>query len=159
MTSFPVLHKTTGTYQFSTGFYGLIDMPNELQRVMDSVLKNIPLTNCYIDDILVASKGSLKEQKAIVHKILTILDKNNMGLKWGKSASFKSEIECLVFKISGEGVRPLVSKADAIKNLPIPKNISELRPFFGSINQYVKFIPNLSTPSSPLHPLLNKKSV
>ena len=134
-------------------------MPNEFQRVMDSILKNIPFTNCYIDDILVASKGSLKKHKAIVHKILTILDKNNMGLKWGKSASLKSEIEWLVFKISGEGVRPLVSKADAIKNLPILKNISELRPFFCSINQYVKFIPNLSTLSSPLHPLLNKKSV
>ena len=81
MTSFPALHKTTGTYRFLTGFYGLIDMPNEFQRVMDSVLKKIPFTNCYIDDILEALKGSLKEHKAIVHKILTILDKINMGLK------------------------------------------------------------------------------
>ena len=145
--------KTTGSYQFLTGFYGLIDIPNEFQRVMDSVLKNKPFTNCYIDDILVASKGSLKEHKATIHKILTILDKNNMGLNWGKCASFKFEIEWLVFRISGEGVRPLVSKADAIKNLPIPKSISELRPFFGSINQYVKFVPNLSTLSSPLYPL------
>ena len=31
--------KTTGTYQFLTGFYGLGDMPNEFQRVMDSLLK------------------------------------------------------------------------------------------------------------------------
>ena len=41
-------------------------MPNEFQRVMDSLLKNIPLTNCYIDDILIASKGSLNEHKAIL---------------------------------------------------------------------------------------------
>ena len=41
--------KTTGTYQFLTGFYGLGDVPNEFQRVMDSLLKNIPFTNCYID--------------------------------------------------------------------------------------------------------------
>ena len=52
--------KTTGTDRFLTGFYGLGDMPmtNEFQRVMDSPLKNIPFTNCYIDDILVASRGS-----------------------------------------------------------------------------------------------------
>ena len=31
--------------------------------------------------------------------------------------------------------------------------------FFGSINQYEKLVPNLSTLSSPLLPLLNKKSV
>ena len=65
---------------------------------------------------------------------------------------FKSDIEWLGFKISADGVRPLVGKADAIKNLPIPKNISELRSFFGSINQYVKFVPNLSTLSFPLRP-------
>ena len=53
----------------------------------------------------------------------------------------------------------MVGKADTIKNLPTPKNISELRSFFGSINQYVKFVPNLSTLSSPLRPLLNKKSL
>ena len=77
----------------------------------------------------------------------------------GKCAFFKSDIEWLGFKISADGVRPLVGKADAIKNLPNPKNISELRSFFVSINQYVKFVPNLLTLSSPLRPLLNKKSV
>ena len=131
-------------------------MPNEFQRVMDSLLKNIPFTNCYIDDILVASRGSLEEHKSIEYKILSILDNNNMAVKWGKSAFFKSDFEWLGFKISGDGVRPLVGKADAIKILPTPKNISELRSFFGSINQYVKFVPNLSTLSSPLRPLLNK---
>ena len=151
--------EATGTYQFLTGFYGLGDMPNEFQRVMDSLLKNIPFTNCYIDDSLVASRGSLEEHKSIMYKILSILDKNNMAVKWGKCAFFKSDIEWLGFKISGDGVRPLVGKADAIKILPTPKNISELRSFFGSINQYVKFVPNLSTLSSPLRPLLNKKSL
>ena len=78
-----------------------------------------------------------------------------MAVKW---RNFKSEIEWLGFKTSGAGVQPLIGKADAIKNLPIPTNISELRSFFGSINQYVKFVPNLSTLNSPLRPLLNKKS-
>ena len=72
---------------------------------------------------------------------------------------FKSDNEWLGFKISGNGKQPLVGKADAIKNLPTPKNISELRSFFGPINQYVRLVPNLSTLSSPLRPLLNKKSV
>ena len=61
-----VVGETTGTYQFSTRFYGLGDMPNEIQRAMESLLKNIQFTNCYIDDFLVASRGSLEEHKAIV---------------------------------------------------------------------------------------------
>ena len=79
-----------------------------------------------------------------------------MPVKWGKCAFFKSDIEWLGFKVSGDGVRPLVGKADAIKNLPIPNNISELRSFFGLINQYVNFVPDISTLSSPLRPLLKK---
>ena len=134
-------------------------MPNKFQRVMDSLLKNMPFTNCYKGDILVASKAPLEEQKTKINKILTILDKNNMAVKWGKSGFFQSKIECLGFKILEQGVQVLVGKADAIMNLPVPENISELRSFFGSINQYVKFVPILSALSSPLRQLLNKKSV
>ena len=64
----------TGTYQFLTGFYGLGDMLKEFQRVMDSTLGNIPFTNCYLDDILVASKGSFIDHKKIVYKTLSTLD-------------------------------------------------------------------------------------
>ena len=126
-------------------------MSNEIQRLMDSLLKNIPCTNCYRGDILVATKGSLDKHKVIVNKILKFLDKIKMAVKGGKCSFFQSKIDWLGFKLSG--------KADAIKNLPISKNISELRSFFGFINQYVKFVPKLSTLSSSLCPLLNKKSV
>ena len=57
------------------------------------------------------------------------------------------------------GRKLLVGKSDSLKSLPNPKNISELRSFFGSINHYMKFVPNLSSLSSPLRPLLVKKSV
>ena len=44
-----------------------------------------------------------------------------MAVKWGKCAFFKSDIEWLGFKISGDGVRPLVRKADAIKKFANPE--------------------------------------
>ena len=31
--------------------------------------------------------------------------------------------------------------------------------FFGSTNQYIKFVPNLASLGSPFRPLLNKKSI
>ena len=74
-----------------------------------------------------------------------------------KCAFFQSEIEWLGFEISEQEERPMIGKADAHKALPVPKNISELQFFFGSINEYRKFVPNISTLSSPLRPLLNKK--
>ena len=77
----------------------------------------------------------------------------------GEIGIFPKQIEWLGFKISNLGLKLLEGKSDSIKTLPNPKNISKLRSFFGSINQYMKFVPNLSTLSSPLRPLLVKESV
>ena len=82
-----------------------------------------------------------------------------MAVKWEKCAFLQKDIEWLVFKISNSGAKPLVGKSDLIKSFVHPKNISELRSFFGSINENMKFFPNLSILSSPLRPLLVKKSV
>ena len=100
--------ETIGFYRFSNGFYGLVDMPNEFQRVIDSILKGITYLKFYLDDIFIASKGTVEELKAIVQRILETLDKNIMALKWGNCAFFKKEIEWHGFKISEAGVRPLV---------------------------------------------------
>ena len=61
-------------------------MPNDFQRVMDSLLKDIPFTNCYI---LIASKGSLEEHKMILWKFLNSLENKNMAVKWEKCAFFQ----------------------------------------------------------------------
>ena len=81
-----------------------------------------------------------------------------MAVKWERVFFFfQKAVEWLGFRISNKGVKLLVGKSDSIKNLTNPMNISELRLFFCSIKQYMKFVPNLSTLSAPLHPLLNKK--
>ena len=127
---------------------------------MDSLLKAVPFTNCYIDDILVAFKGTIEELEATVQRILETLDKDNI-VKWGGGELhfFQKEIDWLGYNISEAGGRPFIGKTDAIKNLPFTKNICELRSFVGSINQNNIFVPNLSLFSSPLRPLLNKRSV
>ena len=46
----------------------------------------------------------------------------------------------------------------AIKAVPKPRNITELRSFLGIINYYHKFLPDLSGRLQPLYKLLCKKS-
>ena len=50
--------KATGTYRFLTGFYGLADMPAEFQKAMDRTVNHAKNTFCFLDDILIVSKGS-----------------------------------------------------------------------------------------------------
>ena len=53
----------TGTYRLQTRFYGLTDMPAEFQKAMDYTLIGLKNTFCFLDDILIVSKGSVEEHK------------------------------------------------------------------------------------------------
>ena len=53
--------KSTGTYQFNSGFYGLTDLPSEFQKAMDCTLQRIPEAICYSADILVVSNRTLSK--------------------------------------------------------------------------------------------------
>ena len=49
--------ETTGTYQFLTGFYGPTDMPAEFQKALGSTLFGLSKTYCFLEDIIIVSKG------------------------------------------------------------------------------------------------------
>ena len=51
----------TGTYRFLTGFYGLTDMPAAFQKVMDYTLVGLQNGFCFLNDIIVVSRGSKEE--------------------------------------------------------------------------------------------------
>ena len=85
----------TGTYRFQTAFYGLTDMPAEFQKVMDYTLIGLKNTYCFLDNILIASKGSLEEHKNYVMKCLQRLDDENLRIQLPKGHFGKLEIDWL----------------------------------------------------------------
>ena len=64
-------------------------------------------------------------------------------------------IAWLGFKIDAKGTTPLIHKSDAIRNLKEPNCIKDIRSLMGSINQFIKFIPNLAL-STPFRELMQK---
>ena len=48
--------KSTDTYRFTTGFYGLTVMPTEFQKLLDITLANVNSVFVYLDDILIVLK-------------------------------------------------------------------------------------------------------
>ena len=58
--------------------------------------------------------------------------------------------------IDANGLHPSESKVKAIRDAPMPTNITELKSFLGLLNYYHKFSPDLSTTLAPLHQLLRK---
>ena len=67
--------NATGTYRFIIGFYGLTDMPETFQKIMDFTLANINSAHAFLDDIIIITKGSLTNHETELNKVLAQLDK------------------------------------------------------------------------------------
>ena len=126
--------KSTGTYRFKNGFYGLTSMPAEFQKVIDNLIEEFPQANAFIDDILIASKGTKIEHIALVETILKKLDVSNVALKLRKCEFAKTECEWLGYRIGESGITPLVRKTQAMEDLKTPKSRKQLKSLMGSLH-------------------------
>ena len=150
--------KSTGTYRFKNGFYGLTSMPAEFQKVIDNLLKEFPQANAFIDYIFFASKGTKIEHIALVEKILKKRDVSNVALKLRKCEFAKTECEWLGYRIGESGIAPLVTKTQAVEDLKTPKSRKQLKSLMGSMHSLHKFLPNIAEVSAPLISLLSQNN-
>ena len=148
----------TGTYRFQTGFYGLTDMPVEIQKAMDNTLIGLKNTYCFLDNILIVSRGSEEEHKHYVLNCLTRLYEDRLRINLLKCYFSKLEIDCLGYYISQSGISLLESKVSAILTLEAPKKLKKLPSFLGLIHYVSKFFFNLAQNGYPLRPSLKKIS-
>ena len=111
-----------------------------------------------MDNILIVSKGSLKEHKSYVMKCLQRLDDENLRINLPKCHFGKLEIDWLGYHISQSGISHLENKTAAILAVEAPKTLMKLYSFLGSVCYIGKFIPNLAQISHPLRLLLKKSS-
>ena len=106
------------------------------------VLRTCQQTFCFLDDILIVSKGSEQEHEKFIMNVLEKLDRENLALKLSKCEFFQNEVNWLRHKLSLNALPPKITKTEAILKLSPPKLLKQLRSFMGSINQLAKFIPN-----------------
>ena len=148
-------HK--GLFQYLRLPFGIASAPGIFQRTMETILQDIPHVCVYLDDILVT--GPTEEQHlATLEEVLRRLNTAGIRLKRQKCAFMLPSIEYLGHRISADGLQPTDSKVKALKQAPVPANVSQLKSFLGLLNYYGKFVPNLSTVLAPLHSLLHKRA-
>ena len=109
----------------------------------------------YIDDVLVRSNDE-PSMVDYIESFLKALTKHNLKISPSKSEIGAQEISFLCHTISPRGVKPDAKKVDALRKLPMPNNVSELRSVLGGLSYYRKFLPNLSRRPQPITRLLKK---
>ena len=150
--------QTTGKYRFNTGFYGLTDMPAELQKAMNITLTNLTNTFSFLDDIIIVTKGEIHSHKEKLFKCLDKLEEEKLAINLEKCHFAKTKISWLGYEINKNGIKPIVSKTQAILNLQQPTTQKQLKSFLGSIHHLTKFIPNLAETCKDFLKFLQKET-
>jgi site-specific DNA-cytosine methylase len=139
--------------------FGLKNAPAKFQRVMDSELTASGCAEfafAYIDDLLIAS-DSWEEHVIHVDKVLRMLISCDLRIHPDKSVFGTNIVEYLGHNVVGEhGITMNDAKVGAIKVLPNPTNVSELRSILGFLSYYRHFIPGFSSLAAPMTELLQK---
>jgi hypothetical protein len=90
--------------------FGLRNAGMTFQRLMDSLLGNLPFAFVYLDDILVASPSAAEHQRHLA-VVFSLLQANGLIVNVDK---------CTFGVSSPSGIKPLPSRVQAIAEFPRP---------------------------------------
>lgn len=152
-----VINTHRGLFKYNRLVYGLSSSSGIFQRVVSNIVDIIPNVQCFADDLIITAPDRSSHLKSLE----TLLNKlGSVGLKINleKCSFLANEVKYLGYIVDRNGIRPDPEKLRAIKDMPSPEGISELRSFLGMVNFYARFVQNLSGILHPLHELLRKGS-
>lgn len=112
-------------FEFLVMPFGLRNAAQTFQRLMNSVLRGVQFSFCYLDDILIASRNK-EEYIEHVRTVLRCLHKHGIKVNASKCIFKVSKIPFLEYLVSKNGIMPLPDKVKAIQHFKKPTCINKL---------------------------------
>jgi hypothetical protein len=150
-----VINTHKGLFRYTRLPFGVSSAPGIFQRIMESLLQDIPGIAVFLDDILLSGKTEA-EHLVTLQEVLSRLSKAGLRLQKSKCKFMVSEVQYVGYRINASGLHPLPEKVEAIQAAPTPTDVTQLKSYLGLLGYYGKFLPNLSTMLAPLYRLLRK---
>ncbi|XP_055695953.1 uncharacterized protein K02A2.6-like [Lutzomyia longipalpis] len=151
------IHTTRGLFRFNRLPPGIRCAPGIFQELVETMLAGINNVIVYFDDICVATQTE-QENLVVVKKVLQRLENFGFHVRMEKCKFFSSEIKFLGIVVDESGLHPDPEKVAAIRDMPAPKNASEVKSFLGAIQFWGKFIKSMGDLRAPLDALLKKNT-
>ena len=86
-----------------------------------------------------------------------VLRENKLYAILKKCVSMTNSLLFLGYLVSSEGIKVDEEKVKAIREWPTPKNVSDLRSFYGLATIYMRFITHFSSVVAPITECLKKR--
>ena len=152
-----VINTHKGLFQYNRLPFGISSAPAIFQRVMDTLLSDIPGVIVYLDDVLITGKTNEDHMRSL-DTVLTRIQEAGLLLKRYKCLFMEKSVTYLGHTIDANGLHPITEKVEAIKEAPRPRNVSQLKSYLGLITYYGRFLPNISLILFPLYRLLRRNT-
>jgi hypothetical protein len=129
-------------------FFGLTNSPSMFQEMMNIIYKEVierhaargTIIRIYMDDIAIATMGTLQDHIDAVRDVLRVAEQNDLYFKLSKCTFHASSIDYLGVIIEKGMTRMDLVKIAGIKNWPTPTKVKDIRSFLGFCNFYRPFI-------------------
>ncbi|XP_061663933.1 LOW QUALITY PROTEIN: uncharacterized protein K02A2.6-like [Syngnathoides biaculeatus] len=146
-----------GLFEFLRMPFGLKNAAQSFQRLMDSVLRDLPFVFVYLDDILVAS---FSEDEHLMHlrDLFARLEQHGLIINPAKCAFGVPSIQFLGHLIDKNGAAPFPAKVEAVSAFPRPRSARGLWEFLGMVTFYHRFIRRAAHIMRPLYEALKDKA-
>lgn len=142
-----------GLFEFLRMPFGLKGAAQTFQRLMDSVLRDMPFLFVYLDDILVAS-ASADDHLTHLRQLFGRLSEHGLIINPAKCEFGQSAITFLGHHVTPQGAVPLPAKVEAVAGFPRPLTMKSLQEFLGMVNFYNRFLPHAAQLMRPLYDAL-----
>lgn len=132
-------HMTTfitpkGRYRYRVAPQGYISSGDAYTRRFDEIITDFPQKTKCVDDTLLWAT-SIEEAFFQTVKWLDICGRNGIVLNPTKFVFAQHTVDFAGFQITPTSVKPCVRSLEAIEQFPTPKNITDVRSWFGLVNQ------------------------
>jgi len=139
-----------GHHEFLKMPFGVSLGSQIFQSCIQKVLKGCEsFSGPFVDDVSIYSKSAdehFKHIRAVFDKFREF----NVKLKLKKCQFMKRETSYLGFHLSEHGVKPDPHKVEAIRQVPTPSNLREVRGFIGATSFFRRFYTNYTQLAKPL---------
>ena len=148
-----------GLYQFRRMPFGLTGAPGSFQRLVDSLLRDLPFATTYIDDVLIFSQMAehhVKHLQQVFQREFQRLQDAGLTLRGHKCHIGMSRVYYLGHIFDHNGMHPDPGKIICVQDWPIPTNATTLKQFLGLASYYRRYIEKFADIAAPLHNLTKK---
>ena len=139
-----------GTFQYRMMPMGLSNASATFQRMMDIILRDVPNTYVYLDDILVATVTE-EEHDETLRLVFEKLRENGLAVSHEKCLLGVQELIFLGYKVNAEGVTASEEKVKALRKFPTPDGPKAAARFMGMMQYHCRMIPDFQTIAIPIY--------